>query len=343
MGFRQRAVEGLGIGVRERAVKNPKKIAITGAGGFLGKHLARALAERNDEPLLLVRSQSEDGLPYGLRQLELDFTDRQAIDAVLDHEGPDIIFHLAGTRGVGAGEHTWSTCVDLNVTSTVHLLESAQRNNVSRVVIIGSADEYGNQPGPLSEDLPLAPVSPYAVSKALATQIAQHIHSREACPVIILRPFTIFGPEQPSKMFVRDAIDCAVNGLPFRMTGGTQRRDLLYVDDAISAMLAAATAPGIEGKLINIGSGKSYALRDVASRVWELVCPDSPLMIGALEGTAGQLHDTWADISLAERLLGWSPRIELDEGLKRMIAWAQNQKTLNSRADEDEVLTSHMQ
>jgi nucleoside-diphosphate-sugar epimerase len=299
----------------------PPRIAVTGAGGFLGQHLAKALVERGGNPLLFVHSSSERGLPEGLRRVALDLTERAAVGSVLELERPQIIFHLAGTRGIGAGALTWSRCVELNVDSTVHLLEASQRAGVERVVIIGTADEYGNQGGPLGEDLPLAPASPYAVSKAVATQLAQAMHARDDCPVVILRPFTVYGPGQPANMFVSEAIDCAVRGAAFRMTEGRQRRDLIYVDDAIEAFIAAAAAPGVEGKVINIGSGEAYALRDVAKMVWRLSGTEAELMIGARPGAATELHDTWADIARAKELLGWSPSIGLEEGLTRMIGW----------------------
>ncbi|MBX3280502.1 MAG: NAD(P)-dependent oxidoreductase [Acidobacteria bacterium] len=303
------------------------RIAVTGAGGFLGRHLAHALVARGANPLLLVHSSLERELPEGLRRVSLDLTERAAVGSVLELERPQIIFHLAGTRGIGAGALTWSRCVELNVDSTVHLLEASQRAGVERVVIIGTADEYGNQPGPLREDLPLAPASPYAVSKTVATQIAQAMHARDGCPVVILRPFTVYGPGQPANMFVSEAIGCAVHGEAFRMTEGRQRRDLIYVDDAIDAFIAAAEAPGVEGQVINVGSGEAYALRDVARMVWRLSGTDAELMIGARAGAAAELHDTWADVTRAKELLGWSPRVGLEVGLAKMIEWVRGRRS----------------
>jgi dTDP-glucose 4,6-dehydratase len=306
-------------------------VAITGAGGFLGRHLARTLIAQGVNPLLLVHSPTEHEVAAHVRQATLDLTERRAVDEVLEREKPQTIFHLAGTRGLGVGALTWSHCVELNVASTVHLLESAQRHGVERIVIIGTADEYGNQPGPLSEKLPLAPASPYAVSKAVATELARAMYTRDRCPVVILRPFTVYGPGQPANMFVSEAVDCAVRGLPFRMTEGRQRRDLIYVDDAIGAFIAAAEAPGVEGQIINIGSGEAHALRDIAQLIWRLSGTDAPLMMGARSAGATELHDTWADITRAEEMMGWRPQVPLEEGLKRMIAWARTQIELTEK------------
>ena len=204
------------------------------------------------------------------------------------------------------------------------LLIAARSAGVERIIIIGSADEYGNQvvEGPLNESLELHPVSPYAMSKAAATGVALAMHASNGLPVVILRPFTVYGPGQPRNMFVSEAIDCAVRGEAFRMSEGCQTRDLVYIDDAIRAFLAAAQAPDVEGKVINIGSGRAYALRDVAELIWRLSETRAPLMIGARNAGADELHDTWADVTRARALLGWEATTSLEEGLRLTIEWA---------------------
>jgi nucleoside-diphosphate-sugar epimerase len=126
-------------------------------------------------------------------------------------------------------------------------------------------------------------------------------------------------------MFIAQAVEAVVRNLPFRMSHGEQRRDLLYVDDLVCGLIAAATVPGIEGRIINLGSGQPVRLRDVAKRIWQLVDSSAPLLIGARSATMEQLHDTWADISLARELLDWEPQIDLDNGLRETIHWARMQ------------------
>ena len=296
-----------------------ERVAVTGSTGFLGRHLVKALRQRGYAPSLLEHST-------------LDLTDPSAVTEKLVEQRPSMVFHLAGTRGVG-NPHVWSTCAELNVAATVHLLDAAQRVGVERIVIIGSADEYGNQPGPLSEDLDVKPTSPYAASKAAATRFAQAMFERDGCPVVILRPFTVYGPGQPSNMFVAEAVECAVNDEPFRMTEGRQRRDLVYVDDAIVAFIEAAVAPGIEGQIINVGSGKAHALREVAELVWQISGSRGELMIGARAAGNTELHDTWADVRRANELLGWSAEVSLEDGLTRTIEFAGAMRSLMSQSE----------
>lgn len=305
------------------------KVLVTGGSGFLGQRLVRALVEMGCRPSVLTRSSgprdASESSKERISYVRLNLLEGEAVRDFLRAERPSVIFHLAGTRGFEAVESAMVACAQMNVHATVRLLDEARRAGVGRIIIMGSADEYGNQPGPLHEGLPLRPVSAYAISKAAATNFARAMSAADDCPVVVLRPFSVYGPRQPAHMFVAEAIDCAVNGLPFRMTHGTQRRDLVYVDDVVRAIIAAALAPGIEGEVINIGSGRALPLRDVASLIWRLSESRAPLLLGARPAPAEETHDTWADISLARRLLDWEPQVELEDGLRATIQWARDE------------------
>jgi nucleoside-diphosphate-sugar epimerase len=307
------------------------KALVTGAGGFLGQRLVRALVEMGCRPLALTRSSEPcdalESLGERVRYVRLNLLEGEAVRDLLRAERPTLIFHLAGTRGSEDGQSAAVACAETNVHATVRLLDEARLARAERIIMMGSADEYGNQPGPLNESLPLRPVSAYAISKAAATNFAQAMSAADDCPVVVLRPFSVYGPHQPARMFVAGAVDCAVNGLPFRMTHGRQRRDLVYVDDVVRAIIAAALQPGINGEVINIGSGRPLPLRDVANLIWRLSESRAPLLVGARPAPAEETHDTWADISLARRLLGWEPQVELEDGLRATIQWAREKSS----------------
>lgn len=305
------------------------RVAITGATGFIGGHLVRALLPLGYQPVLLAHSPGLHprlaGLKDRVRWVRMDLTSTDAISDILVEERPSMLFHLAGTRGLDQRVNGSVACAELNVCATVRLLDAALRAGVQRVIIVGSADEYGNQPGPLHEGLPLQPTSPYGISKAAASRFAQTMHARDGCPVVILRVFTAYGPGQPPDMFVAEAVACAVAGRAFCMSSGQQRRDLVFIDDVVQALIAAACAPAIEGRVINIGSGQAHRLRDIASLIWHLSESRAPLLVGARPAPAHEVHDTWADIALAGELLRWAPQIDLETGLRTTIQWARQQ------------------
>jgi nucleoside-diphosphate-sugar epimerase len=316
-----------------------EKILVTGGTGFIGQHLLRTLVAANHQPVAVARDQAKiaslsSDLKNQVRWIESDLLNHAATREVIESEKPTVIFHLAATRGRANDEQAMAACTELNVDATVELFESAQSANVERVIILGSADEYGAQAGPFKEDFDLKPTSAYAISKAEATRAAQAMHAANGFPVVVLRPFTVYGPQQPRVMFVANAVECAVNGLEFEMTAGAQKRDLVYVDDAVRAMIAAAKASDVDGKVINIGSGDAISLREVARLIWQISESDAPLRVGAREAATDEIHDTWADITRARQLLDWEPRVGLKDGLRLMIEWAREQKLLTTEDAE---------
>lgn len=298
------------------------RVAVTGATGFIGTNLVRTLVATGYRPILFARSPQQsswtDDLEDRVRWVRLDLLDGEAVGRTLETERPTVLFHLAGTRGRGAGSAAVA-CAELNVSATVRLLAAARRTGVRRVVMAGSASEYGRQAGALHEGLTPGPVSAYGISKAAATSFARAMYAADGCPVVILRMFSVYGPGQPADMFVEDAVRCALTGVPFRMSHGEQRRDLVFVKDVVRALIAAMRAPGVEGNVINVGSGSAVRLRDVALRIWELSESKAALLMGAVP--AEEDHDTWADISLARWLLAWGPETDLDSGLRWTIEW----------------------
>src|SRR5262249_45834847 len=292
-----------------------EKVAITGGTGFIGGHLVRHLVLSGCRPTLLGRfckhSNLESDLEDHISRVPCDITDSESVRVAIENEKPQTLFHLAGTRGSGEG----AECAVLNFHGTASLLEVARRNRVRRIVLAGSAEEYGNQPGPLGEWLSLKPCSQYGNSKALATWHALALYARQECPVVVVRPFSVYGPGQPHEMFIAQAVERAVRNARFEMSLGEQKRDLVFVDDVVRGLISAAIVPHIEGRVVNLGTGRAYRLREVARRIWEMSGSSAPLIIGALQPGTEELCDTWADTTMAREILDWEAEIDLDEGL----------------------------
>lgn len=310
-----------------------EKIFVTGGTGFIGRHLLQALVDEGHSPTAIVRrvehvEELPEALQKGVRWIELDLLDEGSVARIIDAERPTIVFHLAGTRRLGSEtDGAASFCHELNVDATRHLLVASNRAGAERIVIAGSAEEFGSQPGPFDETTPLKPVSVYGKSKAEATHLALAMHQQENCPVVIVRLFTVYGPNQPRGMFVSDAIEAAVNSESFSMSEGTQKRDLVFVEDAVRAMIAAGSTPGIEGMAFNCGSGTPVQLRDIAQTIWRISESQAALLIGDRIRAADDMQVTWADTTLARKYLDWKPCVDLEKGLRITIEWAQERES----------------
>lgn len=298
-----------------------EKILVTGGTGFLGWHTVENLVAQGIKPIVLTRNLQTvyDGKRERAFDLvKIDLLDTDSLKTFLEQLRPSIIVHLAGTVQKNANRSK-----DLersNFEATSNLLKLARVVKVKRIIITGTADEYGFQPCPQTEKMVPSPVSDYAVSKNKSVNFALSLYEKCGLPVVILRPFTIYGIGQSSKMFVSQAIGCAVKNMQFEMSNGVQKRDLLFVTDFANAIIKTLTAENIEGEVFNVGSGRAIALREVAEKIWKIAGADNKLLkIGARFTNDDELHDTEADITKIKRILDWQPKITIDEGLTFLI------------------------
>jgi len=293
------------------------RILVTGGTGFLGRYVLKRLVAEGHRPLSTTFKETEEPLDAAFADavdlVEVDLTDLgQTLELIASHR-PAIVIHLAGTTG--HNDPTGERCRLINYEATVNLLDALSASDLNRVVLIGTAAEYGDQPIPFDESMPSRPLSPYGTSKALANDHAMKMHAASGLQVTILRVFTAFGYGQPHKMFLSQLITHGLLNKRFMMSDGEQKRDLVFIEDVAAAILASLTAEKAVGRTINIGSGNGVPLRDVANAVWNACGADKELLeIGALEKTGDAAYDTEADISLAREVLDWSPTVGILHG-----------------------------
>jgi nucleoside-diphosphate-sugar epimerase len=212
--------------------------------------------------------------------------------------------------------------IERNFMATVALAQAAVDLGVARLVVTGTCEEYGHRPAPFAEDMAPAPLSPYSASKAASTQWLTMMHATRGLPAVVLRPFLVYGPGQSPPKLVPSALLAALAGRDFPMTSGRQGRELTYVDDVVEGLLRAATAPGVEGQVINLGSGQEYRVVDIVARIFQLTDGAGRPLPGALADRVGEMMHFRADTAKAERLLGWRATTSLDDGLARTLDWA---------------------
>lgn len=233
-------------------------------------------------------------------------------------EGVEIVYHLAAQPGVRASwGRDFDSYVRHNVLATQRVLESCARSSVRRTVYASSSSVYGDaETLPSSEGLLPRPVSPYGVTKLAGEHLCHAYLRSSGLSIASLRLFTVYGPRQRPDMAFARLVDAAARGAVFEMYGdGEQTRDFTFVEDVARAFRQCA-ASGWDG-VANIGGGTRTSLNQAVKVVESLA---GPMSIERRSAQRGDVRDTAADVSLAQRAFGWTPRISLEEGLRRMVS-----------------------
>jgi len=293
---------------------------ITGAAGFLGSHLANQLAREGHQVRGLDDLSTGDPqvLDPGVHFTRGDVNDRPKLWTLLQEV--DCVYHLAARVSVPESILYPREYNASNVGGTVSLMEAMRDVGIRRVVMASSGAIYGDQDiQPLTEGQTPRPHSPYAVSKLAAEYYVRTIGNLWGIETVCLRIFNAYGPGQhlpPSNppvvpYFLRQATR---NGTLIVHSDGQQTRDYVYVDDVVAAMVAAATAPDVNGLVINVGSGVETNLRSLAKFVLDVTGSRANVVYNAK--TSGGVSRLCADLSLAAQRLNYQPAISLEEGLR---------------------------
>jgi nucleoside-diphosphate-sugar epimerase len=301
---------------------------VTGGAGFIGSHIVEELVQRGESVRVL------DNLSSGRREnltsvqdkvdfRECDIRDLEAIRPVL--EGVDYVIHLAALSSVARSIEDPVSTTLVNLNGTLHVLLAARDAQAKRVVMAATAAAYGDNPSlPRVETQMPQPLSPYALTKLAGEYYGQMFHRIFGLEVVALRYFNIFGPRQnpqsPYTGVLSKFIVAYLRGqTPTIFGDGEQSRDFTFVTNVVDATLRACLAPAAPGKVINVGTGRGSTLNQTIALLNQIlgvqVTPQyAPPRVGDVR------HST-ADISLARTTLSYEPRVSLEDGLRRTVAW----------------------
>lgn len=301
-----------------------KRVLVTGAAGFLGSNLVRGLLEKGASVHALVRPSSDLWRLEELRtRLSLSFADvarREELSRAVQSAAPEILFHLAA-RGVVERDAPGVEILETNVLGTFHLLEATRPLACERFVHVGSSTECGRKNEPIKESDCLEPSTLRGASKAAATLLCQQVARAENRSLVILRPFSVYGPWEAPGRLVPTAIRAALDGLEMPLTAAVFRRDLVFVEDVVEACLMAAERDLPAGEIVNIATGREWSNEEVVRIVESVSGRPIRRRVGEYPARENDNEHWVADIAKAGRLLGWTPRHTLAAGLEKTIAW----------------------
>jgi len=303
---------------------------VTGGAGFIGSHLAEELTRRGErvriaDSFITGKRQNLSHLD-GIELVEGDLSDlgvaRRAV------EGADYVLHQAAIPSVPKSVQDPITSNRANIDATLSVLVAARDAGVKRVVYAGSSSAYGDTPTlPKHEDMPTGPLSPYALQKLVGEQYLKLFTNLYGLETVTIRYFNVFGPRQdPSSpysgvisIFCRALLE---NRAPTIYGDGEQTRDFTYVVNVVDGVLRACTAEA-SGMVINVATGSRITLNKLFSTMCELTGRRLQPAYGPAR--AGDVRDSQADISKAKKVLGYTPLVSFEEGLRRTVEWYRTQ------------------
>ena len=302
------------------------KALVTGGLGFIGSHISRALiaaghSVRVLDDLSSGRRSNLAGIEDRVELIEGDLSQREIARRAC--EGVEVVFHQGAVPAVPRSIEDPLSTFRVNVSGTNELLVAARDAGVRRFVFASSSSVYGpSEVLPKVETQSPHPVSPYAAHKLSAEQLCMSFFHSFGLETVALRYFNVFGPRQDPHSGYAAVIPAfalaLLAGKPVTINGdGSYSRDFTYIDDVVAANLAAADAPGAPGHWINIAGGKRITILELHDGIAEALGVDLPPILGPLR--AGDIPHSMAAVDRARDLLGWSPKVSLEEGLRRTV------------------------
>jgi dTDP-glucose 4,6-dehydratase len=309
-----------------------KKVLVTGAGGFIASHLVEYLLKEGAKVRAFVRYNSRDevGFLRDIREhtpLEIiagDLRDYDAIDQAI--KGIQVVFHLGAMISIPYSYFHPVEVIETNVNGTLNILMACRKHNIDRLVHASSSEVYGTAISvPINESHPLQGQSPYSASKIGADKLVESFYCTYMSPVVTVRPFNTYGPRQSARAVIPTIISQALSRDVILVGNLNTRRDFTYVDDTVLGFALAAQAEGINGQVINLGTGIDVAIGELADIIIQMI--GRPVRVEQdgkrLRPEKSEVMRLISDNSLARDKLNWQPVVSMEQGLSNTIQWVQ--------------------
>jgi dTDP-glucose 4,6-dehydratase len=305
-------------------------VLVTGAGGFIGSHLVEWLVRAGARVTGFVRYNSRgdwgllDLIPQEVRAqvrvIQGDIRDASTVESAV--RGHEIVFHLAALIGIPYSYIAPDAYVATNVQGTLNLLEASRRAGVRRLVHTSTSEVYGTAKRlPIDEEHPLQGQSPYSATKIAADKLVESYILAFGFPAVTLRPFNTFGPRQSARAVIPSIISQALARDRVEVGGLEPVRDFTFVADTVDAFARIAEAQLSPAQVLHVGSGIGIRMGELAQRIISIVGRNVPIVQepGRVRPESSEVGTLIADATRAKQVLGWEPRMSLDEGLARTV------------------------
>jgi dTDP-glucose 4,6-dehydratase len=309
-----------------------KRVLVTGAAGFIGSHLTERLVTLGAKTKAFIRYNSRNNQGYieyfkpqireKVEVISGDLRDAQAVREA--SKDVDIIFHLGSLIAIPYSYLHPTEVVETNVLGTLNVMKAGRENKVERIIHTSTSEVYGTAIYvPIDEKHPLQGQSPYSASKIGADMIAESFYRSYDLPVTIIRPFNTYGPRQSARAVIPTLITQIIAGGDVFLGSTRPVRDFNYISDTIDGFIKMAEASNIEGEIVNIGCGKGISIGELADKIISLIGKEVKVIFDALRvrPKKSEVERLIACNKKAKELIGWEPKVSLEDGLKKTIDW----------------------
>ena len=306
------------------------KVLVTGAGGFIGSHLAERLVVLGADVRALLRYTSTgrwgwlDQSPVKA-DLEVVLGDVREFFSVREAmQGRKVVFHLAALIGIPYSYRSPLSNLRTNTEGTLNVLQAARELETEQVICTSTSEVYGSaQYVPIDENHPLQGQSPYSATKIAADKLAESYFRSFGTPITVVRPFNTYGPRQSARAVIPTIITQALAGAEVRLGSLTPTRDFSFVADIVEGFVAAAASRKAVGQVINLGSGVEINVQKLASEVGGILGKKLELVAEhqRIRPENSEVERLCADATKARELIGWAPSVSLEDGLRQTIEW----------------------
>jgi nucleoside-diphosphate-sugar epimerase len=306
---------------------NGKKVLITGSSGFIGSHMVFRAIKENANVCVLARESSDlwriEDVSKKIDIRKIDLRDQTALLAHMKQIKPDFVFHF-GAYGVDSRQKDYYEAVDTNIIGTINLLNAAGDIGCEKFINTGSCAEYGDKTELIYEDDELCPLSIYGSTKAAGVIIAHQIAHEKNIDIITLRSFGVFGENEGSHKFFPHLILSILTKGDINLTLCEQYRDYCYVENIIDGFVLAAKDKSIKNEIFNIGSGVVHKMKVFVDLVFKNLNTETKPNYGAVPYRKNEMWKQQPDTGKIRDMLGWKPKISLEEGIARTTHWYKN-------------------
>ena len=310
-----------------KSIKN-SRIFITGGGGFIGSHLARRCLSLGARVAVLTIPKEScwrlSDLRDKLEIFEGSIIERDVPKKIVEEFQPHYVFHLAAALERGLSFNLLDELYEVHVKGTSNLLNALiGSKSIRRFIYTGTIEEYGVGKIPFLENQREITVSPYSLTKAMATKLVQYASREEKLPAVTVRLPLVYGPTQNTEKFmVPNLILSCMKDKETLLPPGEQNRDFIFVEDLIKSITDIAVARGVNGEIINLGSGKETSFKEAVLLIHKLVKNEAnTLKFGAVPYRKNEIMRSLLDINKAKRIINWSPKTSLEDGLTKTVEW----------------------